>query len=68
MGFAYDDSFVLNFGKHKGKALANVPASYLIYIFENKMVYDNRLKSYIYDNWGLLRKEADKEKGFNTRG
>lgn len=30
-----DDNSIMTFRVHKGKALANVPATYLIFIFEN---------------------------------
>lgn len=57
-----DDTFIIGFGKHKGKALANVPPAYLIYIYENNLFYERsmitniKLKEYIKDNMELLKK------------
>lgn len=45
------------FGEHKGKSLANVPARYLIYIFENFQLHDN-LKAYIKKNKDVLEAEV----------
>jgi uncharacterized protein (DUF3820 family) len=53
------DESILTFGKYKGEKLANVPASYLIFLFENdKCNYD--LKCYIEENEDLLYSEIDK--------
>jgi hypothetical protein len=51
------DKSLMPFGEHKGKALANVPARYLIYIFENFTLHDN-LKTYIKKNKDVLEAEV----------
>lgn len=56
-----DDNSKMPFGTHKGKALIDVPASYLIYCLENMELY-GELKEYIEDNIDILREEAEKEK------
>lgn len=48
------------FGQHKGKALANVPAPYLLYILDKGWCYDEGVKKYILDNLDALQKEAGK--------
>jgi uncharacterized protein (DUF3820 family) len=58
----FQDNDLMPFGKHKGKALVNIPAFYLIYIYENDMVYDLRVKKYIANNLDTLKKEAGKAK------
>jgi uncharacterized protein (DUF3820 family) len=45
------------FGKHQGEKLANVPARYLIYIYENFKLHDN-LKAYIKKNKDVLEAEV----------
>lgn len=58
-----DDS-PMPFGQYKGDKLANVPASYLLYIRDNFKLFDN-LKKYIDDNRQGLETEvrmANKEK------
>jgi uncharacterized protein (DUF3820 family) len=62
------DSCLMPFGKHSGTAMANVPASYLLWFWnQNKddfedgkfMVRDKyRVMTYIKDNLEDLRKEA----------
>jgi uncharacterized protein (DUF3820 family) len=34
-----DDDWIMTFGKHKGEKLGNVPADYLIFIYENNYVF-----------------------------
>lgn len=53
---AFDDKTIMPFGKHKGEKLANVPAGYLIYIYENLQLSEP-LKKYIKDNMEALKME-----------
>jgi hypothetical protein len=53
-----EDDSILQFGKeHKGSKLANVPASYLIWIYENCRLPDN-LKAYILENMDVLKTQV----------
>lgn len=45
------------FGKHKGTKLANIPASYLIWAYDNLTLRDD-LKAYISENMDALKQEA----------
>lgn len=55
----YDNS-IIPFGVHKGKALANVPAKYLLWLYrENKCFGD--LRKYIHENLDVLKQEVEKE-------
>lgn len=54
----YNDNTVINFGAHKGKKLANVPASYLLWLYENNISHKPELKAYIEDNMDALKKEG----------
>lgn len=60
------DKSLMPFGKHKGEALANVPASYLIYIYENFSLPEN-LKKYIRDNLEGLRQDVKRQVKFERR-
>jgi len=51
------DRTIMPFGKHKGEKLANVPASYLLYLLDNGKCY-GALKQYIEDNRDVLEKEV----------
>jgi uncharacterized protein (DUF3820 family) len=52
------DTDILHFGKqHKGSKLANVPASYLLWIYDNCRLPEN-LKTYIEENKTVLQAEV----------
>lgn len=55
-----DDNSLMTFGKYKGVKIANVPASYLIYIYENGRLYGD-LKEYIEDNLEVLKEEVKRQ-------
>jgi uncharacterized protein (DUF3820 family) len=47
---------LMPFGKHEGKKMANVPASYLLWLYDNGCFGD--IKEYIEDNMDSLKKET----------
>lgn len=51
------DTSLMPFGKYRGNKLANVPANYLIWLYDNNKV-GGELKKYIEDNRALLDLEA----------
>lgn len=58
------DKSLMTFGKYQGYQLANVPAGYLIWLYENASINES-LKAYIKDNLDALKmekKRADNEK------
>lgn len=58
----YTDETILTWGKHSGKKLANIPANYLLWLFENKKAnLDGKLKRYIEQNLDILNLEQKKE-------
>lgn len=59
----YTDTTLMPFGKYKGKAMANVPAAYLMYLYENGLTHEG-VRGYINDNLDGLRKEAKKSEQF----
>jgi uncharacterized protein (DUF3820 family) len=63
----YTDNTVMPFGKYKGKTLANVPASYLLYIYDEGFMIPPGLRQYINENMRLLDSEARREKGYGKR-
>lgn len=52
----YDDNTEMPFGKYQGVKLANVPASYLLWLYEKGPI-DYRLRGYILDNMDVLKQE-----------
>lgn len=60
-----DDNSIMPFGAHKGKNLANVPASYLLWLKEQiepkapnkRSLTEKLLLDYIEDNMDVLKKE-----------
>ena len=55
------DESIMPFGKHKGEKMANVPASYLLWIYDNMNLFDD-LREYIDENRDALEVEANREK------
>ena len=53
-----EDTEIMPFGKHKGKKLANVPADYLLWLYDNDKCYGT-IRQYIQENEVLLRDEID---------
>lgn len=52
------DESIMQFGMHKGKALANVPYSYLKWLYESGKCY-GELKAYIEDNAEIIGIKTD---------
>lgn len=60
------DKDLISFGKHKGTALANVPADYLLYIYDfNNLNQD--LRDYIKRNLDVLKAEVARNKPEQSR-
>jgi uncharacterized protein (DUF3820 family) len=60
-----EDTDLMPFGIHKGKAMANVPAHYLIWIYENKKCGEP-VKQYVKDNLEVLKAEVKKNQKSNV--
>lgn len=52
-----NDTSIMPFGIHKGKALANVPAKYLLWLHD-KVCEHEGVRRYIIENLSILKKEA----------
>jgi uncharacterized protein (DUF3820 family) len=50
------DESLIPFGKYKDEKMANVPASYLIWMYESGKCY-GAIKQYIIDNLEVLKEE-----------
>lgn len=50
------DESPMPFGKHKGDKMANVPASYLMWLYDNNKC-NAEVKEYVKDNLEVLQKE-----------
>jgi uncharacterized protein (DUF3820 family) len=53
------DNSIMTFGEHKGKKMANVPAYYLIWVYENNKCTPAVAK-YVSQNYDDLKSEAKK--------
>lgn len=53
------DTDLMPFGQHKGKKLIDVPAKYLLWLYENNKC-STAIKEYIIDNLEVLKKEVKK--------
>lgn len=59
-----DDNSLMSFGQYKGQKMANVPASYLLWLDDQPWLKPD-LKAYIKENKDVLAKEAPHEKKTN---
>ncbi len=53
------DQSLMPFGEYKDYSMINVPASYLIWLYENRKC-SNQVKNYIIENLDVLRMQANK--------
>lgn len=60
------DQTPMPFGRHKGTALAGVPAVYLLWLL-NKGIAKAGLKQYILDNMRELQQEADAVQNYRNK-
>jgi len=60
-----NDESLMPFGKYKGIKLANVPASYLLWLLAEKKCFGD-LKKYIEENKSVLEIEISRSR-FNAR-
>lgn len=59
----WTDETVLHYGnKHRGKKLANVPATYLLFIHNEGYTMPPQLRAYILENLEALKKQEKDEK------
>lgn len=52
------DNSLMSFGIHKGSKMANVPADYLLFLYDNGKCF-GELKKYIERNLDVLRSEIE---------
>jgi uncharacterized protein (DUF3820 family) len=52
------DESTMPFGKYKGDKMANIPADYLLWLYENSKVY-GEVKQYIKDNLDVIKSEIE---------
>ena len=52
------DESLMPFGKYKGEKMANVPADYLLWLYQNSNVFGD-LKAYIKDNLDVIKSEIE---------
>lgn len=55
-----NDTSPMPYGEHKGKAMIDVPARYLLWLWENNK-YSKAVGTYILNNLDALRKEAGQD-------
>lgn len=49
------------FGKHKGEKMENVPASYLLWLYENDKC-NKEVKEYVLDNLDVIKEQIKRNK------
>jgi uncharacterized protein (DUF3820 family) len=59
-----DDNSIMPFGKYKGDTMANIPASYLLWLYENNKCYGD-VKNYIKENMFVIKEQIAYENKIN---
>ena len=52
-----EDSSIMPWGKYKGKEMGNIPADYLLWLYDNEKCSGD-VKDYIEDNLSVLKQEV----------
>lgn len=55
------DHTPMPYGKYKGTPMANVPADYLLWLYENDRCSDD-VRDYIFDNLDIIKAEVGRKK------
>jgi uncharacterized protein (DUF3820 family) len=58
---ALTDTCPMPWGKYKGDDMEDVPASYLLFMYDNGGINDKQVLDYVEDNIEVLRKEKEGE-------
>lgn len=58
---ALTDESPMPYGEHKGTAMANDPASRLIWLYENGKAWQG-VAEYVKENWDALQAEVNRNK------
>lgn len=63
------DSDVMPFGKHKGEKLGDIPASYLLWAYDQEWCVINfpLLAAYVAKNYKALEQEANAERRYSKK-
>jgi len=56
------DESLMPFGKYKGYAMVNIPADYLLWLYENATQLRSDMKTYLEDNIDVIRAEVNRSK------
>lgn len=56
-----NDDSLMPYGKHKGEKLGNIPADYLLWLYENDRC-DKQIREYIDDNMDVIKIEIQRNK------
>ena len=63
-----NEDYVINFGKHKGKKVKDIPDDYLLFLWgdNGKGLYEGSpLKRYIADNIDAIKANVNRNKWYN---
>ena len=62
----FTDKSIMPFGMHKGKQMADVPAEYLLFLYENNKCYGD-VKNYIKENLEVIKSQIAFDKKKNNK-
>lgn len=56
---AYTDEDIMPWGKYEGRKLKDVPASYLVWLYDRRPLQSVKLQNYIWNSQDALRMEIE---------
>ena len=59
---ALTDKDPMPWGKYKGDLMEDVPADYLLYLYDGNGIHDPRVNRYVLENITTLRMQAENDK------
>lgn len=57
-----NDESLMPWGKYKGIPIGEVPAEYLLWLYEEKGIHDPKVHSYVLNNLNILRMQMQNKK------
>lgn len=62
-----DEDYIIKFGIHKGKCIKDIPASYMLFLWDvdGSKLYNPIIKRYIQTNLQRFKDEVNKGKWYN---
>ena len=59
---ALTDKDMMPWGKYQGELMEDVPAEYLLFLYDGKGIFDPKVNRYVLENINILRMQVENNK------